>query len=60
MTLEVAGNWVLRSPEGAFIDHDRYRHDLAARHGLDFNYGLDAACDACLIGESSGCPGTLC
>jgi hypothetical protein len=30
----VAGRWVLRGPEGEWIDHDQYRHDLLPRHGF--------------------------
>lgn len=28
------GFWVLRSPDGAMIDYDQYRYDLAARQNL--------------------------
>lgn len=30
------GRWVLRDPQGKFIDIDTYRHDLASRHSLVF------------------------
>lgn len=29
-----AGRWVLSAPDGSYIDHDQYRHDLAERHSL--------------------------
>lgn len=32
------GRWVLRSADGEFLDFDRYRHDLAERNDLRFNY----------------------
>lgn len=28
------GSWVLRDPSGAFVDYDRYRHDIIPRHRL--------------------------
>ena len=31
-----ASKWVLRDVNGAWIDCDRYRTDLAERHGLRF------------------------
>lgn len=34
----LGGSWVLRSAAGEFIDFDQYRHDLAERNGLRFNY----------------------
>lgn len=30
------GQWVLRQ-ETVYVDHDQYRHDLAARHALSLN-----------------------
>ena len=30
----IGGRWVLRAPDGAWIDVDQYRHDLAPRHGF--------------------------
>jgi hypothetical protein len=36
------GSWVLRDPAGAFVDYDRYRHDIIPRHGLaDIEPGLE-------------------
>jgi len=34
---EIGGRWVLRGADGAFVDVDRYRHDMAGRH----KFGLD-------------------
>lgn len=34
----LGGRWVLRSGDAEFLDFDKYRHDLAERHGLRFNY----------------------
>ena len=31
------GRWVLRDKDGVYIDHDRFRHDLWERNGIDFN-----------------------
>lgn len=31
----LGGKWVLRGPEGEWIDFDKYRHDLLARHGFE-------------------------
>ena len=31
----IGGRWVLRGPQGEWIDVDQYRHDLAPRHGFD-------------------------
>lgn len=30
--IPIKGRWVLRTLEGDYIDHDKYRHDLKARH----------------------------
>lgn len=30
----IGGRWVLRGPESVWVDVDRYRHDLLARHGF--------------------------
>ncbi len=30
----VAGRWVLRGPDGEWIDHDQYRNDLLPRYGF--------------------------
>lgn len=32
------GDWVLRAPDGGYIDRDIYRHDLAERHDIDLVY----------------------
>ena len=32
---DVGGRWVLRGPEAKWIDCDKYRYDLLARHGFD-------------------------
>lgn len=29
------GAWVLRDETGAYVDHNRYRYDLEARHDLN-------------------------
>lgn len=34
----LGGRWVLRSPQGDFIDFDQYLHDLAERNNLRFEY----------------------
>lgn len=34
----LSGRWVLRTADGAFLDFDQYRHDLAERNGLRFHY----------------------
>lgn len=34
----LGGHWVLRSADAEFLDFDQYRHDLAERNGLRFNY----------------------
>lgn len=34
----LGGRWVLRSPQGEFIDFDQYLHDLAERNDLRFEY----------------------
>lgn len=34
----LGGRWVLRTIEGTFIDFGQYRHDLAERNGLRFDY----------------------
>ena len=31
---QVAGRWVLRGPEGEWVDYDQYRNDLLPRHGF--------------------------
>ncbi|HET6890503.1 MAG TPA: hypothetical protein VFH31_05325 [Pyrinomonadaceae bacterium] len=31
----LGGKWVLRGPEGEWIDFDQYRHDLMARHWFE-------------------------
>jgi len=31
------GNWVLRNPDGVFVDFDKYRSDLMERHGFDIS-----------------------
>jgi hypothetical protein len=34
----VSGRWVLRSPDGSYIDCDQYQHDLIERHGFRAAY----------------------
>jgi hypothetical protein len=31
----IGGRWVLRGPQGEWIDVDQYRHDLMERHGFE-------------------------
>lgn len=31
----LGGKWVLRGPEGQFIDFDKYRSDLMERNGFE-------------------------
>lgn len=33
---EFDNRWVLRDPQGCYLDHDRYSNDLAERHNLFF------------------------
>ena len=34
----VAGRWVLRDADGAWVDFNQHRHDLFEHHGLRPNY----------------------
>lgn len=34
----IGGRWVLRAPNGDYIDVDQYRHDLFSRHGFFTSY----------------------
>ena len=36
------GRWVLRAPDGTWIDFDQHRFDLAERHGFSIEYNMDA------------------
>ena len=36
------GRWVLRAPDGVWIDFDIYGSDLTERHGFSIEYDLDA------------------
>ena len=33
--IEMHGRWVLRGKSGNYVDHDRYRNDLAERNHID-------------------------
>lgn len=33
-----ADRWVLRGPQGKYVDHDQYRTDLADRHDISLQY----------------------
>jgi hypothetical protein len=35
---KIFGRWVLRDPNGNWVDFDQYRHDLAERYGF-FAFG---------------------
>jgi hypothetical protein len=34
---DLNGNWVLRNPDGEFIDFDGFRSDLMERHDFDIS-----------------------
>lgn len=52
----MGGRWVLRSSDGALVDFDRYRNDLAERNHLDLEPAA-AACRQRLVEMLAADPG---